>query len=653
MSQQVASLFATLTLNDSQFRRGLGEAQSGLRGLSGGLQNLGDRMTSAGAALTALTAPIVAFGAMGVRSAMGYEDALREIEVRAGLTAEQLEAVRAKTLEIGRDSVYGPGQAADAFLQLLTSGSTVEEAMIQIDAVIAGAAASGQDLGYTADALTDIMAAMGVEVENSTQVMQALISASGASSATFPDLVQGFSNVGGMARQMGLDVEETSAILAVFSENGIKGAEGGTQLRSMLNNMMRDTPRVQGAWERLGTSLFDQEGNIRDLNLVVQEMNAAMADMSAEEQTRIIQDLAGSYGQLGLTALLANDGYGQMQARMLEGADIADVASARLDTFSGALALVQGSVETLQIEALTPFMNDVLAPMVLQLNDVILGVTEWARANPELTQQIVGLLAGAVTLGPALMIVGQAAKMLGAGLAVVLSPAALLIAAIGGIMYAANELYPGGLVQLFSDATTAAQQLAIMGLGLLSGAANWLHERLEAMGFILPEIGEFMGVVGERAVQLAQIIGLVLRNAFIWVNEQLQRADDFLDGLGVKISNFIDDVRGIDRELGRNEPDVPLSERIGAGAGGTSGGGLLGGLVEFMSGARAEGGRVAGGMPYMVGERGPELFVPERDGAITPNHALGGNTTINVYQQPGENGEAFARRVVDLMRMGG
>lgn len=39
---------------------------------------------------------------------------------------------------------------------------------------------------------------------------------------------------------------------------------------------------------------------------------------------------------------------------------------------------------------------------------------------------------------------------------------------------------------------------------------------------------------------------------------------------------------------------------------------------------RAEGGSVTGGRPYIVGEAGPELFVPGASGAIVPNHALGG-----------------------------
>ena len=49
--------------------------------------------------------------------------------------------------------------------------------------------------------------------------------------------------------------------------------------------------------------------------------------------------------------------------------------------------------------------------------------------------------------------------------------------------------------------------------------------------------------------------------------------------------------------------------------------------------ARADGGPVTGGRPYLVGERGPELFTPSASGSITPNHQMGGGgggQTINM-----------------------
>ena len=47
-------------------------------------------------------------------------------------------------------------------------------------------------------------------------------------------------------------------------------------------------------------------------------------------------------------------------------------------------------------------------------------------------------------------------------------------------------------------------------------------------------------------------------------------------------------------------------------------------------GAKAEGGPVKGGKSYLVGARGPEMFSPGVSGMITPNHALGGSTTVIV-----------------------
>ena len=51
-----------------------------------------------------------------------------------------------------------------------------------------------------------------------------------------------------------------------------------------------------------------------------------------------------------------------------------------------------------------------------------------------------------------------------------------------------------------------------------------------------------------------------------------------------------------------------------------------GAMLNF-GGFKANGGSVSGGQMYMVGERGPELFVPGRSGTIVPNDKMGGGTT--------------------------
>lgn len=429
---------------ETNVQEAVAEAQrgfnNGLSGLRDSMSRFGDQLIGLGAQWTALTAPVAAFGVQGVQAASRFEDALKEIEVRAGLNEDQLERVRLKALEIGRDTQFSAGQGADAFLQLLTSGQSVEEAFLTVDNVISGAAASGENLGFVSDALTDIMAAMGLEADQSGQVVQALSDAAGSSSATFSDLVQGFSNVGPIAAQFGLDVRDVAAILATFSENGIKGAEAGTQLRSMLTNMNRDTEKVQGVWGRLGISLFDAQGQIRPLNDVMMELGGAMAEMTDEERIRVLNTLGGTYGQQGLGILTAADAMGEMNDLMDQGTDVAEIAEARMETFSGAIAFLRGSIETLQIKALTPFMNTTLRGIVEGIAEVVNKVSAWIDKNPELAAQLVPIIAGVVALGPALLSVGVAFKA-GAlalstfmlGVSVVTSPLFLLAGAIGAI----------------------------------------------------------------------------------------------------------------------------------------------------------------------------------------------------------------------------
>ena len=54
---------------------------------------------------------------------------------------------------------------------------------------------------------------------------------------------------------------------------------------------------------------------------------------------------------------------------------------------------------------------------------------------------------------------------------------------------------------------------------------------------------------------------------------------------------------------------------------------LLGGIFHNIFGKKAKGGPVSSRTPYLVGERGPEIFTPSGSGMITPNHLMGGGST--------------------------
>ena len=57
---------------------------------------------------------------------------------------------------------------------------------------------------------------------------------------------------------------------------------------------------------------------------------------------------------------------------------------------------------------------------------------------------------------------------------------------------------------------------------------------------------------------------------------------------------------------------------------------MIRGFGSFFGGGFAQGGAVSKGKPILVGERGPELFVPNQTGQITQNARGTGGSPVNV-----------------------
>lgn len=404
------------------------QAGNAFRRFGGTVQRAGDSIAGLGGQLMLLTAPIAAIGAIGLKSFGDFDAIMAEIAARTGATAEQMDAVQAKAIEMGQETASSATQAGDAMLQLLASGFGLEQTFAALPAVLDAAAAGGLDLGYTADVVTDALAMWGLEAEDARQVSDALARGASASSAEIGDLAQGLGNVGPIAASFGISLDDTVAILAAFSERGIKGAEAGTQLRSMLTNMTRDTEDVTGLWDELGISMFDATGKMRPLDQVLGELRVALAGMTDEERIHVIKTLGGAYGQMGLDILTSSDALSDMTALMNEQADAATVAEARLNSLPGVVGQLRSSFETLLITGLGPSIEEGLKPLIRQVTQFLNQATEWVKANPEITATLVKVGAALVALGPVMLVAGKAVAALGAAFALLTSPIGIVIA---------------------------------------------------------------------------------------------------------------------------------------------------------------------------------------------------------------------------------
>ena len=148
---------------------------------------------------------------------------------------------------------------------------------------------------------------------------------------------------------------------------------------------------------------------------------------------------------------------------------------------------------------------------------------------------------------------------------------------------------------------------------------------------------------GNQAITIATGIGDAFSNSFKGIIDGSMTAREALAGFFQSVADqFLDMAAQI---IAKMITMAILNQILGVlpGAGGAGGGAAALGSnpnvaaysgtgigdigIGTFAGGRANGGSVAGGQMYMVGERGPELFVPGRSGTIVPNDKMGGGST--------------------------
>ena len=529
-----------LSLDDSA----VGNARASI---GAGLKDIGDSVRNVGASLTTLTAPVLAFGLTGLKAASDFDTVINQIRVFGELGPQDLERVRQAALKWGADTKFSALDASAGMLDLLKSGQSVEQAMQTMTGVLNLAGAGNLNLAQSAGIVSSALAQFRLGADQSGMVANSLAKAANASRAEVGGLGDALVQVGPVAANFGLSIDETNAVLATFANNGIMGADAGTKLRSMLTNMTETTKPVKDAWNELGLSLYDSQGNLRDFNTVLVELDTALDKLPVQRQNELMVTLAGTYGLTGLQALRASDGIGTMLGLMEAAPDAATVAAEQMNMFAGKVESLKGSIETLQIEALTPLMNEVLAPLVDKVIGVVNSLTGWIQANPELAGQIMQILAVLVTVGPVLVGVGMAISAVGSAISglgtltsIALGPMGLLVAALAGLVLAYQNNFLGirDLVQpvidqiayaftyvaqiiqgllngtyeirdlftVFSDGSSILGEFLerLLGLDQSSGntaAASILETLQSVVGFIqdsvIPIVERFVGLLGE------------------------------------------------------------------------------------------------------------------------------------------------------------
>lgn len=444
-------------------------------------------------------------------------------------------------------------------------------------------------------------------------------------------------------------------------------------------------------------------------NLIPAVLNYAVAEKGAGVSTEelkaltngLAQALQGNFASLTRTGFVLDEATKSLISNGTEAERVAALVKVLNSTYAGfneaARMTAEGGLVALRnsLSQVAQLVGNVLLPIIntfvnTYLVPLIQKVIEWAEANPKLTETIVvttaALAALLITLGPILMAFSMISPPILIATAVIAALTAGIYFLIQNWQAVSQYMAPvieqvRTMISLVGEFLKPAVDFLVFALKLLWEQLKFLWEilqpillpvlRLLATMFgatLVGAIAILIGSIGAIALVVASFIeGLrklidTLGTVAYWFMEALPAGLTFLRNAwetswnAIKnttesVVNFIQ--AKIDAVIAAwNRAQALVSAPIQAVGGAIRG--AVTTVVSAVSGKRQEGGDVNAGESYLVGEKGAEIFTPNRAGTIIPNAGFGGiNITItgNTFMSDERTALAIGDMIVNRLKM--
>ena len=269
------------------------------------------------AAFSAATGATIAFGTSAVKTGMNFDksmsqvyatmgDKVQEMVEYNGKMVSSMDALRGFAKEMGASTAFSASQAADALNYMALAGYDAKTSMGMLPNVLNLAAAGSMDLARASDMVTDTQTAFGISLERTSQLVDEMAKAASTGNTSVEQLGDAFLVVGGLASELhggvvtlanGVkaetdNVQELEIALTAMANAGVKGSEAGTHMRNMLLKLTGPTEDGKLAFDRLGASAFDAEGNMRSLKDIFGDMSRAFSGDLEAPFKRFYEDVS-------------------------------------------------------------------------------------------------------------------------------------------------------------------------------------------------------------------------------------------------------------------------------------------------------------------------------------------------------------------------
>lgn len=380
---------------------------------------------------------------------------------------------------------------------------------------------------------------------------------------------------------------QVAATEAYILKTELATGKTDNELRPSLERLARATGDVTQAQKLQAIAIDVAAGSGKSLEAV----SNAIAK-SAEGQNSAL-------GRLGIgisAAELKTMSFTEITAQL--SSTFRDQASIQADTFAGKMARINVAFTEAK-ETVGSFVLDAITPMITSFVDNVIPT----------------LVALSDTIGEKLKPVFETLSVF-----------------LTDILVPAFKIWWGYITDIVIPSILAVVVPAFdglkKGLGFISTAISDNSEQLKPFFALLKGIAAFVRDV------LAPVFGTVLKAAFEVIGIAISGLITGFAKIVSTVSGAISAIKAFISLVANN----PIVQGIS---------GLVG---NIFGGGRAAGGSVTSGTPYLVGETGAELFVPQSSGMIVPNNALGGGgTTINLTVNGAIDSEGTARQIIALL----
>lgn len=528
---------------------------------------IGDIMKSAVSEVTAFVSDSVSVGA-------DFDSQMSQIAATMGMTSDDIannvkltkdavmgagetfDMLREKAKEMGADTNFSASQAAGGLNILAMSGYDAERSVEMIGDVLHLAAAGSMDMATSAKDISGAMKGFGDASKSSAYYADLMAKGATLANTNVTQLGEALSGAAAQGSAYRQNAESMTVALLRLAEQGETGSNAATMLSAAMKNLYTPTDQAKQALDALGVAAFDGAGNYRDVNTVVNELNASLKNYSNEQQAAYINTIFGIQGQEAYNKMVVTSTDKQKEwAAAL--ADSSGEAAKQYDTMTDNL---QGDLDKLN-SAMEGFKIEIAAQVMPTVREFVqLGTDGLGKITSAFTDG--GIAGAAAALGEVFdELLAKASGILPDVLKAAVNLAKGFITAFSNVLPAVLDAVTGA-VPLVSQALKEIGAALVKNAPVLLNALGELVSGLIIAGLeMLPEfISGAVSILSEIANALSEYIPVILQaivDALPEVGTALTEALPVLiEATGQLVGAFIDALPDLLAGLAEALPEI-------------------------------------------------------------------------------------------------